>query len=437
MKVHFLFLSGFCAILAAVCILDLFVNITTGRDTSLLVDALTAVFIFFSVKCFNLYQLKAGEDQILKDAQRRAGNMLAGSANDAAAPKTAPAAAKSVPKKPRIPDNQVKVNNLDYQELCVLQNLKAVDLRGKIDHDFFLRKFDIADVKAVLRKLFEEGFYQRAPLEETLKDLTVPELKEILKNNNLSTIGEKSELIKRLLEEPNLKKDSRLVTTKIQLTYKGLHAVTTANLALFQLKNPEIDCAFAYDSADTSEPYLTLKEFLKSKLSKKNDYKGLYLLYKDDSDFENAFRYLCYFTCKNLAKNLAFYADKGISQEKPAAPGEETGTFHKILSDAENGNDGDYAGLLDFSYANGKALGEFKKIFNAEFYKKLADNITQYPGEHFLPDKYIVSYLKHALNGNVTDAVSSGYALMETAKKIPLEKFRPVAPVTEKPAARA
>lgn len=94
--------------------------------------------------------------------------------------------------------------NLNANDLLMLHfNANRVVGNETINHNYVIE--NNIDVTATLNKLVNEGALNIENKPETsLPKLTLPKLKEILKNNNLKVSGNKQELINRIIENYNV-----------------------------------------------------------------------------------------------------------------------------------------------------------------------------------------------------------------------------------------
>ncbi|MEB2786892.1 SAP domain-containing protein [Algoriphagus persicinus] len=87
--------------------------------------------------------------------------------------------------------------------------------------------------KPRLKQLFSDGFLKLSTLQENLKnDFLLPELKEILKENNLKISGKKDELIDRIVSnvEPEGIQSSKSKLKRFLLTKTGRDVIVTEDL---------------------------------------------------------------------------------------------------------------------------------------------------------------------------------------------------------------
>lgn len=86
--------------------------------------------------------------------------------------------------------------------------------------------------EALINRLFSNGFLRLSTLQENLKrEFLLPELKEILKENNLKISGKKEDLIERIISniEPEKVHNSKSKLKRILLTDKGREFVIIEN----------------------------------------------------------------------------------------------------------------------------------------------------------------------------------------------------------------
>ena len=125
----------------------------------------------------------------------------------------------------------------------------------------------------------DDGFVEAAPAISGAGGLTVNELKEILRENNLKVSGKKAELIERLSE--NLKEDELkkyFKSPNYQISETGIEFIKNNTYILYIFKNPDISAVFhpsdivgIFDerSYECSEIYDKLIRYLKRVLDKK------------------------------------------------------------------------------------------------------------------------------------------------------------------------
>lgn len=92
---------------------------------------------------------------------------------------------------------------------------------------FWWFEYGIRDVTRALRSLEQRGYVEWVPTQESLKRLSVPQLKEFLSSMNLPVVGKKAELIERIQQhisdsdiEEHLKQE-HINTQKYRLTAAG------------------------------------------------------------------------------------------------------------------------------------------------------------------------------------------------------------------------
>ncbi len=91
---------------------------------------------------------------------------------------------------------------------------------------FWWFEYGIRDVEKHLSELEAKGFIRKALPHESLLKMTVPEIKNILTQNSLSTTGKKAELIERVLGNIDFEKLKTIIQApKYHLTELGIQEV--------------------------------------------------------------------------------------------------------------------------------------------------------------------------------------------------------------------
>lgn len=112
-------------------------------------------------------------------------------------------------------------NGLYPHELLVLYNAEKYNIEQKVFPDFY---YNIPDTELlnILKSLIAKDFLKNGSIETTLKNNTLKQLKNVLKENNLKVSGKKSELISRLIENiPEMTLKNYFPDKFYSLTQKG------------------------------------------------------------------------------------------------------------------------------------------------------------------------------------------------------------------------
>lgn len=112
-------------------------------------------------------------------------------------------------------------------ELSIAEILMLIDKNNSSVQNIYFQGFweyiYNIDAEQTFRNLLKKGYFKvDASLEDTLNKMTVPELKEILKKENLKVTGRKSELIERILNKASFETKNAIPLIEVySLSEKG------------------------------------------------------------------------------------------------------------------------------------------------------------------------------------------------------------------------
>lgn len=127
-------------------------------------------------------------------------------------------------------------NGLYPHELLILYNAEKYNIKQKVFPNFY---YNIPDTELlnILNSLVARNFLKIGSIEITLKNNTLKQLKDVLKENNLKVSGKKVELISRLIENiPEITLKNYFPDEFYSLTQKGKNELSDNSYIEYVLK---------------------------------------------------------------------------------------------------------------------------------------------------------------------------------------------------------
>ena len=113
-------------------------------------------------------------------------------------------------------------NGLKWTEILFLSYIRSFHLGQTEFPSFWYESYGIDNPNGLLQSLLDRGFIRIASSETVLNRLTIPELKDVLRQQNLKITGKKSDLIDRILQNVNAEFLDKLLSDKgYELTKLG------------------------------------------------------------------------------------------------------------------------------------------------------------------------------------------------------------------------
>lgn len=134
-------------------------------------------------------------------------------------------------------------NELQPVEILMLSYVNKFHTSENAFQQFWTYKYNIEPDK-VLKHLYDSGYIELAPIETNITKKTIPELKEILLDNGLSTSGKKTVLISRIVENiPPQQLQRYFLYRYYCLTRAGEYVIENNPNILFAHKNQVLGLA--------------------------------------------------------------------------------------------------------------------------------------------------------------------------------------------------
>lgn len=165
-----------------------------------------------------------------------------------------------------------KGGGLFPHEILVLAYANSFYTQDNRYQGFWWYRYGISDVDGILKKLFREGFIDVAPVIETLRKKTIPDLKNILELNGVNSKGKKEILIQRAIEEIPAEKLKKVLLKQLyRRTEKGeaelkneeyviyIHTYTVEDLDIWRLNKMVYESSVQRPYHDMIWDYLNRK----------------------------------------------------------------------------------------------------------------------------------------------------------------------------------
>ena len=173
--------------------------------------------------------------------------------------------------------NPTSEDGLSVAEILMLSYADKFHTGENEFQQFWKYHYEV-DAQSLLEKLFKNEYITTASQNAALQHKTIPELKQILKENSLPVSGKKQDLISRI--ESNLPEENIRKYCKYQfyeLTEKGQYIVNKYPNVLYAHRHPELD--------------LSVKEILKTDMQAQdislNKYQSRFNYYFNHNDWSN------------------------------------------------------------------------------------------------------------------------------------------------------
>lgn len=231
--------------------------------------------------------------------------------------------------------NQVKFKK-NTGELSVVEMLMLIDKNKSPVKDIYFQGyweyFYEIDPKQTFRALLDQGYFEiESSLEDTLNKMTVPELKEILKSNNLKVTGKKAVLIERIINEVPLEIKQQIPLIEMYVLSTKAKIVLDKNKHVTYFKRMNLRDVSIYQYHDfmkrnhNLEPFEGLIKYLEEISSKHiaNNNWGLYRntlheisnVYSREGDVSEALKYIilvCYLDINGSWNNFDLDSVKSL-----------------------------------------------------------------------------------------------------------------------------
>lgn len=186
-------------------------------------------------------------------------------------------------------------NGLFPNEIKLLSKASGYKSKENRFPHYWKIQFGLDDVQSSLKTLEKNGFIEQSSLQETLeKTITVPQLKEILREKSQKVSGKKQELVKRLLSLPDQEEiGGKFDNRPYKLTAKGENEL---------LQNDYIEdnhySVWDLNKWVNENPNKNWREIVEEKLIEDNRYYDLYLWFMDKKDYIKSFRCFLRYSCE-------------------------------------------------------------------------------------------------------------------------------------------
>ena len=172
--------------------------------------------------------------------------------------------------------------NIKPNEICFLNYLDGLEHTNNLP-DYWKYNYGI-NPNIVSKKLLNNGLIEfKLDIERNISNLTIPQLKEILRSNNLSFGGKKSELISRILGNVDINTlEQKFSKKRFCLTFKGKELIENNYLFIINQKenynfNDEdiFNIYKLYSNENNKDKLIKLFHYVIKKDIKNKDYSNL------------------------------------------------------------------------------------------------------------------------------------------------------------------
>lgn len=203
--------------------------------------------------------------------------------------------------------------NLKSKEILFLDYIKGWSLKNNEFPKYWTYEYRLP-LQDTIEKLNDYGFICLADAKTSLNSLTVKEIKEILKENELKVSGRKADLIDRLIE--NLDKDylkDILPSEFVGLADKAeilidenQHIFLNIGLSIYELDK-------AYDNGVTDFHQYAINKYMKLREENwnnyeaglaRNNYSCISKIYEDKKDIDNQLEYLIKVLAEDICEDV-------------------------------------------------------------------------------------------------------------------------------------